>query len=89
VTRRRPGERAADGGRQPDARKGGTGSRRAPDARPGGFASTLGGQLVILAAVFVLAVLVAELAGAANLGVAFGVGQIAFTVALVYLLLKR
>jgi hypothetical protein len=89
VTRRRPGERAADGGRQPDPRKGGTGSRRAPDARPGGFASTLGGQLVILAVVFALAVLVAELAGAANLGVAFGVGQIAFTLALVYLLLKR
>jgi hypothetical protein len=89
VTRRRPPERAADGGRQPDARKRGTGSRRAPDARPGGFAFTLGGQLVILAAVFALAVLVAELAGAANLGVAFGVGQIAFTVALVYLLLKR
>jgi hypothetical protein len=89
VSRRRPGERAADGERQPDPRKSGTGSRRAPDGRPGGFASTLRGQLVILAVVFALAVLVAELAGAANLGVAFGVGQIAFAIAVVYLLLKH
>jgi hypothetical protein len=89
VSRRRQGERAADGGRQPDPRKRGTGSRRAPDTRPGGFASTLRGQLVILAVVFALSVLVAELAGAANLGVAFGVGQIAFAIALVYLLLKH
>jgi hypothetical protein len=89
VTRRRPGERPVDGERRPGPRKRGTGSRGAPDARPGGFASTLGAQLVILAVVFALAVLVAELAGAANLGVAFGVGQIAFAIALVYLLLKR
>jgi uncharacterized membrane protein (DUF485 family) len=44
---------------------------------------------VVLAAVFTLAVLVAELFGAANLGVAFGVGQIAFALALVYLLLRH
>jgi hypothetical protein len=95
VSRRRPRRRAARperaAGRQrgPDPRASGTRSGGAPDARSGGFASTLGGQLVILAVVFAVAVLVAELAGAANLGVAFGVGQIAFTVALVYLLLKR
>jgi hypothetical protein len=35
-----------------------------------------------------VATLVAELAGAANLGVALGVGQIAFTLALVALLLR-
>jgi hypothetical protein len=56
---------------------------------PGGPLSSLGVQLVLLAAVFGLAVLVAELFGAANLGVAFGVGQIAFAVALVYLLLRH
>ncbi|HEX2125055.1 MAG TPA: hypothetical protein VHF45_00680 [Thermoleophilaceae bacterium] len=89
MSRRRPGERAADREREPDPREGGTASGGARDARPGGFASTLGGQLVILAVVFALAVLVAELAGAANLGVALGVGQIAFAVVLVYLLLKR
>jgi hypothetical protein len=89
VSRRRPRQRAVGRERERDRRESGTGSGGAPDARPGGFASTLGGQLVILAVVFAVAVLVAELAGAANLGVAFGVGQIAFAVALVYLLLKR
>lgn len=47
------------------------------------------GQVGILAAVFAVTVLVAELAGAANLGVALGVGQIVFAVALMYLLLRR
>jgi hypothetical protein len=89
VSRRRPRQRAAGRERERDRRERGTRSGGAPDARAGGFASTLGGQLVILAAVFAVAVLIAELAGAANLGVAFGVGQIAFAVALVYLLLKR
>jgi hypothetical protein len=76
VTRRRPRGREAE--------------PRPPAREPSrGFASTLGGQLVILALVFGAGVLVAELAGAANLGVAFGVGQIAFAIALVYLLLRR
>jgi hypothetical protein len=56
---------------------------------PGGPISSLGAQLVLLAGVFVLAVLVAELFGAANLGVAFGVGQIAFAIAVVYLIVRR
>jgi hypothetical protein len=66
-------------------------ARGEADARgaPGGPLSSLAVQLVLLAAVFALAVLVAELFGAANLGVAFGVGQIAFAVALVYLLLRH
>lgn len=51
--------------------------------------SRLSVQLVVLAAIFTLAVLVAELAGAANLGVSLGVGQVAFAIALVYLLLRR
>jgi hypothetical protein len=50
---------------------------------------SLGFQLVLLAAVFAVVVLIAELAGAANLGVALGVGQIAFAIAVVYLLLRR
>ena len=44
-------------------------------------------QLLIIAAAFGVGVGVAELAGAANLGVAFGVGQIAFAAAVVGLLL--
>lgn len=46
-------------------------------------------QLALLALVFGAAVGIAELAGAANLGVAFGIGQIAFAAALVALLLRR
>ena len=51
--------------------------------------SGLAAQALMLVAVFVVATLVAELAGAANLGVAVGVGQIAFALALVFLLVKR
>jgi hypothetical protein len=46
-------------------------------------------QLAFLVVVFAVVVLIAELAGAANLGVALGVGQIAFTIAVIYLLLRR
>jgi hypothetical protein len=46
-------------------------------------------EVLALVAVFVVAVVLAELFGAANLGVAFGVGQIAFAVALVFILLRR
>ena len=46
------------------------------------------GQALVLLAVFGAATGVAELAGAANLGVATGVGQIAFAIALVALLLR-
>lgn len=49
----------------------------------------LGVQIVFVAAVFGVAVLVAELAGAANLGVALGVGQVAFAIAVVYVLMRR
>jgi hypothetical protein len=50
---------------------------------------SLGLQLAFLAAVFAVVVLVAELAGAANLGVALGIGQIAFAIAVMYLLVRR
>jgi hypothetical protein len=46
------------------------------------------GRLALLAAAFGLGVGVAELAGAANLGVAFGIGQIAFALALAAILLR-
>jgi hypothetical protein len=45
-------------------------------------------KAALLVAVFGAAVGIAELAGAANLGVAFGVGQIAFVLALAALLLR-
>jgi hypothetical protein len=45
-------------------------------------------QIALLAAVFAVATVVAELAGAANLGVALGVGQIAFAIVLVALLVR-
>jgi hypothetical protein len=45
-------------------------------------------QLVLLAAAFGVGVGLAELFGAANLGVAFGVGQICFALALVGVLLR-
>jgi len=45
-------------------------------------------EIGILAAVFAATVAIAELAGAANLGVAIGVGQVTFGVVLVALLLR-
>jgi hypothetical protein len=42
----------------------------------------------ILAAIFAATVGIAELAGAANLGVAIGVGQVTFALVLVALLLR-
>jgi hypothetical protein len=46
-------------------------------------------SVAIVIAAFAVGTGVAELFDAANLGVAFGVGQIAFAIALVYVLLKR
>jgi hypothetical protein len=46
-------------------------------------------DLALLIAVCAVTVGIAELAGAANLGVAFGVGQVAFAIALVALLLRE
>lgn len=51
--------------------------------RPVGLAA----KLAVSLAVFAVAALVAEVAGAANLGTALGIGQVAFAVALVALLL--
>jgi uncharacterized membrane protein (DUF485 family) len=45
-------------------------------------------QLLLLLAAFAAGIAVAELLGAVNLGVALGVGQLAFAAALVWLLLR-
>ncbi len=45
-------------------------------------------QLFILAAAFGAGVALAEIFGAINLGVAFGIGQLAFAAALVWVLLR-
>lgn len=45
-------------------------------------------QIAVLALAFGLGVGVAELLGAANLGVAFGVGQVVFALALVAMLVS-
>jgi hypothetical protein len=50
---------------------------------------TLQTQAALLLAVFAATTAIAELAGAANLGTAMGIGQVAFTGALVFLLLRR
>jgi hypothetical protein len=45
-------------------------------------------QLGLLTAVFAVTVGIAELAGAANLGVSFGIGQVVFAVVLLVLLIR-
>jgi hypothetical protein len=50
---------------------------------------TLPVQAATLLAVFAAITAIALAAGAANLGTAMGIGQIAFAIALVWLLLKR
>lgn len=49
----------------------------------------LAAQVLALVVVFVVVTAVAELFGAANLGTALGIGQVAFAAGLVYLLLRR
>lgn len=48
----------------------------------------LGAQIGLLIVLFVVVTGIADLAGAANLGVAAGIGQIAFALGLVALLLR-
>ena len=57
---------------------------RRPDGSPG-----LVAQIAILVAVVASVTVIAELAGAANLGVALSLGTIAFTIVLMYLILRR
>jgi hypothetical protein len=46
-------------------------------------------QAAVLLAVLAAVTLIAEAAGAANLGVALGIGTIAFAIALMYIVLRR
>jgi hypothetical protein len=46
-------------------------------------------NLAIVAGAFVVSTLIAELAGAANLGTALSFGQIGFAIALVWVLVRR
>ena len=72
--------RSADPERERDgARSGGRGRRAV---------SGLWRDLAIVVAAFAAAVGIAELAGAANLGVAFGIGQIVFAIVLIALLTR-
>ena len=48
----------------------------------------MGRQLLLLLAVFACATAIALLVGAKNLGIAFGVAQVCFGAALVYVLLR-
>jgi hypothetical protein len=69
---------AADGQREPRETPAARGLRSRPILR----------DLLILAAAFGAGVGVAELLGAANLGVAFGVGQVVFVIVLAVLLTR-
>jgi hypothetical protein len=78
--------RPADPGTPADPRRPADRGRPADPGRPVGRAILL--DVVILAAVFGVAVGVAELAGAANLGVSFGIGELCFALALIVLLTR-
>jgi hypothetical protein len=47
------------------------------------------GDLLVMVAAFGVVAAIAELAGATNLGTAFAFGQMAFALALVYVLVRR
>jgi hypothetical protein len=88
------GEGAAGPGRgqpaRPEAARGRPGAPgEAVARRPGTSDWSLGVQIALLVGVFAVTVLIAELAGAANLGVALGVGQITFILTAIYLLVRR
>jgi len=59
----------------------------APNRRPPRL--SFGAQVGVLVAVFAAVSLIANLAGAANLGVALGIGVIAFSIALVVVIVKN
>ena len=78
--------------------------RRSPQGMPGAGAAPapperaeaaaprgpgVAGQVAILLATLALVTGVAELTGAANLGVSLGIGTIVYTIVLMYLMLER
>jgi hypothetical protein len=90
---RKPGSAARSGGEEAEGTRGQTRSGPPVGAAGGARPDRAHGlglpvQLGLLAAVFGIAVGVAELAGAANLGVSFGIGQVVFTVVLIWLLIR-
>ena len=80
----RSGPAGGVGGRARGSWSGQAGASRS--GRPNGLGFLP--QLVVLAAAFGLGVGVAEVAGAANLGTAFGIGQIVFAITLLFLLVR-
>ena len=82
--------RRGEGAREPPPREAGERppqeGGQAPGRRPPRLPFLT--QAGILVAVFAIGTLVAELFGAANLGVALGVGQICFAIALVAVIVK-
>jgi hypothetical protein len=85
--KRRPSGAPAARGAEP---AGGAASARAASDAPGGAppGRRIALDIAILSAVFAAAAGIAGLAGAANLGVALGVGQVVFAIAVVVLLLR-
>jgi hypothetical protein len=84
--RRSPPETAQPGGGP--ARVGGwTPGAPAPYRNPPRL--SFGAQVGVLVAVFAVVSLIADLVGAANLGVALGIGVIAFAIALVAMIVKN
>jgi hypothetical protein len=79
-----PGEARQPAGAPPGAAH----SARQPDAAARAGWS-LGVQLAFTLGVMAVVTVIAELAGAANLGVALGVGQVAFAIAVIYVLVRR
>jgi hypothetical protein len=88
ATRGRPADAAAARGRPANAPASQDRPAGAAPPGPGGAAAGLPARLALLAAVFAVTVGIAEIAGAANLGVSFGIGQIAFAIALLVLLIR-
>jgi hypothetical protein len=87
-SKRRLGPHGGPGAGEPERRAEGPREEDAADEAPGSGWS-LGVQVAFAIGVFAVVTLVAELAGAANLGVALGVGQVAFAIAVIYLLVRR
>jgi hypothetical protein len=92
--RKRPASTPAPGGDEPRGRGGRGRTAARGDADSGGSAARrrawrgIAADVAILIAVFAVTAAIAELAGAANLGVALGIGQVAFAIALVVVLLR-
>jgi hypothetical protein len=79
--------RPGDGPAQRESGGGWTPSAPAPYRKPPRL--SFAAQVGVLVAVFAVVSLIADLVGAANLGVALGVGVIAFAIALVAMIVKN